>query len=113
MQHIEQVTINGTTHHLFNTQDLISLIDAQMGSQIASLVSSELSEANQGKEEALLGADAAYKELEFRTDELQAALEDVQEPLQRMSTLLEAPRLNRSKLIYIVRDIREIIGNTL
>lgn len=113
MQHIEQITINGTTHYLFNTQDLISLIDAQMGSQVASLVSSELEAANQDKEDSLFGLQKAYKDLEARADEVQAALKDVQELLQHMSALLEAPRLNRSKLVYIVRDAREIIGNTL
>lgn len=113
MQHIEQITINDTTHYLFNTQDLISLIDAQMGSQVASLVSSELSEANQDKEDSLFKADVAYKDLEIRTDELQAALGDVWELSQRLATLLEATRLDRSKLAYIVRDINKTIDNTL
>lgn len=113
MQHIEQVTVNGTTHHIFNHSDLLCIIRDHLGDKVASLVSSELETANEDKEAALVDADVAYKDLEVRTDELQAALEDVQELQKQAVSLLKAKRLNKFMLSQVLIDMREILNNTL
>lgn len=113
MQHIEQVTINGTTHHIFNQADLLCLIRDHLGDKVASLVSAELEEVHEDKEAALFDADVVYKDLEGRTDFLQATLEDVQALQRQASALLEAKRLDRPKLARVLIDMRETIHNAL
>lgn len=113
MQHIEQVTINGTTYHIFNQSDLLCLIRDHLGDKVASLVSAELEEVHEDKEAALFDADVAYKDLEGRTDFLQATLEDVQALQRQASALLEVKRLDRPKLARVLIDMRETIHNAL
>lgn len=113
MQNIAQVNINGDIHHLFDQADLLLLIRDYMGDQVATLVAGELKEANEDKADALFTADIAFKDLEARTDSLQCALEEVQELNRQVFALLEAKRLNRDKLVYLLRDMREIVANVL
>ena len=100
---IEQLTLKtGQEVIIMSHRDIIDTIRDTLGDPLADLVATELTHATKSYEDELKGYEADIQEKEGIADSYAAALRDISDELEVLEGLLEAPRLNRDKIIMVL-----------
>ncbi len=108
MAHVMEMK-DGKTAAVFGLKDVLEMIEEYAGPEPRRFVEEHVSEIEQDG----VNFEEQEKYYEDRIEKLEdhqrALLNDVKEELEAMEQLLDAPRLNRTKLYAAVRIIQKLI----
>ncbi len=108
MAHVMEMK-DGKTATVFGLKDVLEMIEEYAGPEPRRFVEEHVSEIEQD------GVNFADQEkyyegrIEKLEDHQRGILNDVEEELEAVEQLLDAPRLNRAKLYAAVRNIQKLI----
>ena len=108
MAHVMEMK-DGRTATVFWLKDVLELIEEYAGPEPGRFISDYISEMEQDR--ADFDEQEKYYEgrLEKQEDHYRALLSNVKEELEAAGRLLEAPRLNRTKLAAAVGNIQKMV----
>ncbi len=112
MAHVMEMK-DGKTAAVFGFRDVLEMIEEYAGPEPGRFIAEHVSEIEQDR------ADFAEQEryyegrIEKLEDHQRGLLNDVEEELEAVEQLLDAPRLNRAKLYAAVRNIQKMIQTEL
>lgn len=98
---------------IFTARDFEYLVEKHMGYEAAKYFRAYAEEADEEVRSAKAGENTDLRNYEASLESNHRAFQDIQEEVQSFETILNAPRLNRLKMMKAVQNIKTIISNQI
>lgn len=104
---------DGSHHTLFEFRHFLELVDQAMGFDAAKWLEAHVKRLEDAADETTAKVDSDLSSYEASLESNTRAFQDIQEAAARIMEQMQAPRINREKIIGSVREIGQIINNQI
>lgn len=108
MAHVMEMK-DGKTATVFGLRDVLEMIEEYAGPEPRRFIEEYVSEIKQDRVEFEEQEKYYEGRIEKLEDHQRVLLNDVKEELEALEQFLDAPRLNRTKLYAVVRNIQKMV----
>jgi len=104
---------DGKNHTLFKFRDFLELVDDKMGMEARKWLEERVEGLEEAADYTAQSVDTDLSGYEADLDSNRDAFEDIQTQAAAIMEVMQAPRINRQKIIHAIRAIGKIIDNQL
>lgn len=104
---------DGSNHTLFKFRDFLELVDQAMGMDAAKWLETYVGQCEEAADYTTQKVESDLTNYEASLESNTTAFQEIQEQAAAIMEVLQAPRINRQKIIGSVREIGKIINNQI
>lgn len=104
---------DGSNHILFQSRDFLDLVDEKMGVEARKWLEERVGGLEEMADYTAAALNSDIQSYESSLDSNRDAFEAIQTQAAAIMAVMQAPRINRAKIVHAIREIGEILKNQL